>query len=88
MDKRILRAILRLSGQLLLGVVLTLAALFVAYRPDRAIDIGTASVSQVLCEQIFIAGLDPQRVIDEEIRPRQPLHLLLRRLHERVDRRR
>lgn len=57
----------------------------VIYRPDHAIEVGTASVSQVLCEEVFIAGLDPQRVFDEEVLPRPGLRPLLKRLRYAVD---
>jgi CubicO group peptidase (beta-lactamase class C family) len=59
--------------------------LFVIYRPDRAIRVGTAAISQVLCEEVFIAGLDPQRVFDEEVQPRPGLGPLLRHLRYEID---
>jgi CubicO group peptidase (beta-lactamase class C family) len=71
-----------LAALLLLAAISTL---FAVYRPDRAIRVGTASTSQVLCEEVFIAGLDPQRVFDEEVRPRPGLRPLLKRLSYAVD---
>lgn len=71
---------------LLLGMTLLAAGLFAHYRPDRAIRIGVASVSQLLCEQTFIAGLDPQRVFREEVQPKRGLRVLLKRLRYRIDR--
>lgn len=57
----------------------------VIYRPDHAINVGTASVSQVFCEEVFIAGLDPRRVFDEEVLPRPGLRPLLKRLRYTID---
>jgi CubicO group peptidase (beta-lactamase class C family) len=72
-------------GVAAMGVACGLIGLVAAYRPDRAIRVGTASVSQVLCEEVFIAGLDPQRVYDEEVAPRPGLRPLLKRLRYTVD---
>ncbi len=55
------------------------------YRPDRAIKVGTASISQTLCDEIFVSGLDASRVFAEEIQPQRGLHTLLRRLRYTVD---
>jgi CubicO group peptidase (beta-lactamase class C family) len=55
------------------------------YRPDRALKIGTASISQTLCDEIFISGLDANRVFAEEIQPQRGLRRLLRRLRFTVD---
>jgi CubicO group peptidase (beta-lactamase class C family) len=55
------------------------------FRPDRAIRVGTASISQTMCTEIFVAGLDPDRVYAEEIVPRPGAKLLLKRLTYRVD---
>jgi len=73
---------------LALGIVLFGGALLlvVRYRPDQAIRVGTASVSQVLCEEVFVAGLDPQRVFREEVEPKGGLRPLLKRLRFEVDR--
>lgn len=60
--------------------------LVAVYRPDQAIRVGTASVSQVLCEEVFVAGLDPQRVFAEEVAPKAGLRLLSRHLRFDVDR--
>lgn len=63
------------------SILLVVAALaFAIWRPDHAIRAGTASVSQLLCEEVFIAGLDPQRVFSEEVQPRPSLQPLLKRL--------
>ncbi len=70
-------SVLILSG--LLGL------LFGIYRPDQAVHVGTASISQALCEEVFIAGLDPQRVYDEEVRPRGELKPLMKHLSYEID---
>ena len=63
-----------------------LAAWF--YRPDLAIKAGTASTSQTLCGEIFVSGLDANRVFAEEIRPKGGMQILLNRLRYSVDSRR
>ncbi len=55
------------------------------YRPDLAIKVGTASISQTLCDETFVSGLDADRVFDEEIRPQGGLRILLKRLRFTVD---
>jgi CubicO group peptidase (beta-lactamase class C family) len=55
------------------------------YRPDRAIRVGTASISQTLCGEIFVSGLDADRVFAEEIRPQRRMQILLKRLRYAVD---
>jgi len=55
------------------------------YRPDLAIRAGTASTSQTLCGEIFVAGLDAKRVFTEEIRPQRGMRILLKRLRYTVD---
>jgi CubicO group peptidase (beta-lactamase class C family) len=55
------------------------------YRPDRALKIGTASISQTICDEVFISGLDADRVFAEEIQPQRGLRRLLRRLRYTVD---
>ena len=55
------------------------------YRPDRALKIGTASISQTICDEVFVSGLDADRVFAEEIQPQRGLRRLLRRLRYTVD---
>jgi CubicO group peptidase (beta-lactamase class C family) len=55
------------------------------YRPDLAIKVGTASVSETLCAGVFVSSLDAGRVFNEEIRPQKGLRILLKRLHYTVD---
>jgi hypothetical protein len=65
-------------------VVGALACLAFEYRPDLAIRVGTASVSETLCAGVFVSGLDADRVFNEEIRPQRGLQILLKRLRYRV----
>jgi CubicO group peptidase (beta-lactamase class C family) len=67
------------------GTIVLVAALGLIYRPDNLLRVGTASISQVLCEEVFIAGLSPQRVFDEEVRPRPGLRPLLNYLRYDID---
>lgn len=45
-------------------------------------------ISQTLCGEIFVAGLDPNRVFAEELQPQRGVQILLKRLQYRVDLRR
>ena len=76
----------RIRIVLLMCAVIVLAVAFLVwrYRPDLAIKVGTASVSQTLCDEIFVAGLDPERVFAEEIRPQRGMKMLLKRLRYTV----
>ncbi len=65
-------------------IVTMVASLIAIYRPDRAIQVATASVSQLMCEQVFISGLNPQRVYDEEVQPKSALRPLLKRLRYEI----
>ncbi len=58
------------------------------YRPDLAIKVGTASTSQTLCDEIFVSGLDANRVFAEEVMPKRGMRILLKRLRYTVDSRR
>jgi CubicO group peptidase (beta-lactamase class C family) len=55
------------------------------YQPDIAIKVGTASISLTLCDEVFVSGLDADRVFAEEIQPQRGLRILLRRVHYVVD---
>jgi CubicO group peptidase (beta-lactamase class C family) len=55
------------------------------YRPDIAIKVGTASSSQTICDEVFVSGLDANRVFAEEIRPQRGARILLKRLRYTVD---
>jgi hypothetical protein len=42
-------------------------ALCVIYRPDRAIQTGTAAVADAVCAKTFVSGLDPQAAYAETL---------------------
>jgi len=65
-----------------LGVAV--ACLVWLYRPDLAIKAGTASTSQTLCGEIFVSGLDANRVFAEEVRPKRGMQILIKRLRYTV----
>lgn len=54
-------------------------------RTAPAIKVGTAVVSQTLCGEIFVSGLDANRVFNEEIQPRREMQTLLKRLSYTID---
>ena len=66
------------------GVILVAAGLEWSLRLAPSIQVGTAVVSQTLCGEIFISGLDANRVFAEEIRPRPNFRILLKRLRYQV----
>jgi len=73
------------ASVLVLAVAIAVA---VWVRAQPAIRVGAAVISQTLCGETFVAGLDPQRVFREEIAPRPELHLLLRHARYTIDRQR
>ena len=50
---------------LVLLVIAVPVALALAYRPDRAIRVGTGLVAHNVCSESFVSGLDPQTVFAE-----------------------
>ena len=78
------KIIVLLSGAVVLVFVVGLIAAAV-FRPDRAIRVGTASISQVMCTGIFVSGLKPETIYAEEIVPRPGAKVLLKRLTYQVD---
>ncbi len=77
------RVAIWLSCILLLAVIIVVAWFF--YRVKPAIKVGTAVISQALCGEVFVAGLDPERVFWEEIAPRPEMHLLLKHARYTID---
>ena len=73
-----------LRGLILLLVVL--AGLVAWKRPDNALRIATASISDVMCSSVFVSGLAPQRAFDESFADDKGLARLLPHLHYTVDR--
>lgn len=71
-----------------IGSVVILAALvgLIVFRPDRALRVGTAVVSEALCGGVFVSGLAPDRVFAEDIAANPGLDLIRRHLRYRVDR--
>jgi CubicO group peptidase (beta-lactamase class C family) len=72
-----------------LGVAVLLAVTLVVFiffwRIEPAVRVGTAVISQTLCGETFVAGLDPLRVFQEEITPRPALGPLLRHAQFFID---
>ena len=58
---------------------------FAKYRPDRAIHVGSALVSQSLCSARFVSGLDPRQAYRGAVLPMGRLVLLEPVLRYRVD---
>jgi CubicO group peptidase (beta-lactamase class C family) len=77
-----LRRLLTVAGALVLAA---LPALWLAYRPDRAVLVGTGAVADVLCAKTFVSGLDPQTVFAETME-RQGLRLLRFGMRYHIDR--
>jgi CubicO group peptidase (beta-lactamase class C family) len=76
---------IRWMGWLCAVLVVGVAYLAWHYRPDIAVKVGTASISQTLCDEIFVSGLDANRVFAEDIKPQRGLRTLLKRLRYTVD---
>ncbi|HEX2942407.1 MAG TPA: hypothetical protein VHO91_15255 [Rhodopila sp.] len=70
-----------------LGALIGTAAISAfVFRPDRALRVGTAVVSEALCGGVFVSKLDPDRVFAEDVVPNRGLQLLRRHLHYTIDR--
>lgn len=69
-----------------LALIVMLAGLFIWKRPDNAIRVATASISDVLCSGVFVSGLAPDRVFAENYAQDNGVALLLPHLHYAVDR--
>lgn len=70
-----------------LGALIGSAALSAfVFRPDRALRVGTAVVSEALCGGVFVSKLHPDRVFAEDVVPNRGLQLLRRHLHYAIDR--
>jgi CubicO group peptidase (beta-lactamase class C family) len=68
-------------GTLMLAVVGACAVI----RPDRAVRVASAFISQTLCSATFVSGLDAERVYATTLRPMGHLDLLDAVLHFDVD---
>lgn len=72
--------------RVLAGVaVIAASAICVAMRPDRAIRVASAFVSQTLCSAVFVSGLDADHHYQAVLRPMGKLSLLDPVLRFRVD---
>jgi CubicO group peptidase (beta-lactamase class C family) len=71
-------------GIALLGAVIASGWIF--YRPDLAIRAGTMVVSQTLCGNVLISGLDARRVMVEDLEPQRGVGKLLKRVRYTIDR--
>ncbi len=61
-----MRRMWRWGGLALLAGLIVAAVLF---RPDRAIRVATGLSSQILCNAVFVSGLDPDAVFAETVEP-------------------
>lgn len=69
------------------GTLIGLAALgAMVLRPERALRVGTAVVSEAMCGGVFVSRLPPDRVFAEDIAPNRGMQLLRRHLHYAIDR--
>jgi CubicO group peptidase (beta-lactamase class C family) len=69
-----------------LALVVAVAVIVWIFRPDDyAVRAGTATVSQTLCDDVFVSGLDPNRAFAEDIAPQPAKQNLLKMLHYTVD---
>jgi hypothetical protein len=70
------------AGALVLALPIGLC---VVYRPDRAIQTGTAAVADAVCAKTFVSGLDPESVYAQTL-DRPGIRDLRRVMRYRVDR--
>ena len=83
-----MKASLNLPRLLIVAATLVLAALltvWLAYRPDRAVLVGTGAVADALCAKTFVSGLDPPTVFAETME-RHGLRLLRFGMRYHIDR--
>jgi len=80
-----MKGMIRLGFLITVALVVMVAGLIAWKRPDRALQIATASVAQTLCADAFVSGLAPDRVFAENIAPMQGMHILLPHLRYSVD---
>jgi len=71
----------------MIGALLISATLIgiLVFRPDRALRVGTAVVSEALCGGVFVSGRAPDRVFAEDIAANPGLALIRRHLHYTID---
>ncbi|GGY18029.1 serine hydrolase [Rhodanobacter panaciterrae] len=84
MPKR-MKGMIRWKFLITFALVAVMAGLIAWKRPDRALQVATASVAQTLCADVFVSGLAPDRVFAENIAPMQGMRILLPHLRYAVD---
>jgi CubicO group peptidase (beta-lactamase class C family)/protein-S-isoprenylcysteine O-methyltransferase Ste14 len=89
-SKRGTGAVARRLGRTVVRTLVMVAAVLFApwtgFRPDRVFHIVTGLTSKTICSQVFVAGLDPRRVFDEDLAPRPGVSLIAWALRTDVDR--
>lgn len=78
----------RLGALVLLAAGLAALQGCASFRVDKAAQTASGFASQLLCDDVFITGRDPQAVIDERIRPLPGMSLVNWAMSYRVDRER
>lgn len=69
-----------------MALVVMLAGLFLWKRPDNALRIATASISDVMCSGVFVSGMQPERAFSESFADDNGLARLLPHIRYAVDR--
>src|SRR5579872_5906692 len=69
------------------GAVLLFAG-FGVFRPDRALDVASGYVSHSLCSGVFVSGLEPQQIRNEQLLPITGIRLLDWAIRYKIDRQR
>ncbi|WP_189439800.1 serine hydrolase domain-containing protein [Rhodanobacter panaciterrae] len=80
-----MKGMIRWKFLITFALVAVMAGLIAWKRPDRALQVATASVAQTLCADVFVSGLAPDRVFAENIAPMQGMRILLPHLRYAVD---
>jgi CubicO group peptidase (beta-lactamase class C family) len=68
------------------AVSLAITAIVLPFRPDRAMRVATGLISHTLCSETFIAGLDPDKVYAEHLKPIHGIRQISWAIHYKVDR--
>ncbi len=68
------------------SVLLLILAALVIPRPDLALRVATGSTAHDLCSETFVAGLDPQRIFEESLKPRPGYRVIAPAIDWQIDR--